>query len=47
MGEVRDRDGTSEGSSPAIMFCLIVAGENTHLRHHSNPPVAARSDSDP
>lgn len=29
MGEVKDRDGTSEGPSPAIMFCLIVAGDLT------------------
>ena len=27
MGEVKDRDGISAASSPAMMFCIIVAGD--------------------
>ena len=37
VGEVRDRDGTSEGSSPAIMFCMIVAGDLNPLPTACNP----------
>ena len=44
MEEVRDRDGISEGSSPVMIFCMIVAGENMHPHRPSSAPVNARSD---